>query len=137
MLKGHSLAQQYRRHLQGHQLAVSFMTVAELYEWGFHAHWGKARFARLAALLTGLDIIPSSTDVRVHEAQGHRLLPATAAFAEPGLETFEFLVIPEISALADEVIELGPRRPHVADDGAVLGSTPAWFSPPGVAMFGS
>ena len=26
MLKGHSLAQQYRRHLQGHQLAVSFMT---------------------------------------------------------------------------------------------------------------
>jgi tRNA(fMet)-specific endonuclease VapC len=63
MLKGHSLAQQYRRHLQGHQLAVSFMTVAEPYEWGFHARWGKARFARLEALLSGLDIIPSSTDL--------------------------------------------------------------------------
>jgi tRNA(fMet)-specific endonuclease VapC len=35
MLKGHSLATRYRRHLQGHQLAVSFMTVAELYEWAF------------------------------------------------------------------------------------------------------
>jgi tRNA(fMet)-specific endonuclease VapC len=63
MLKGHSLAARYRHHLQGHQLAVSFMTVAELYEWGFHARWGKARFARLETLLSGLDIIPSSTDL--------------------------------------------------------------------------
>jgi tRNA(fMet)-specific endonuclease VapC len=63
LLKGHSLATRYRRHLQGHQLAVCFMTVAELYEWGFHAHWGKARFAKLEALLSGLDIIRSSTDL--------------------------------------------------------------------------
>jgi tRNA(fMet)-specific endonuclease VapC len=63
MLKGHSLATRYRRHLQGHQLAVSFMTVAELYEWGFYARWGKARFAKLEALLGGLDIIPSSPDL--------------------------------------------------------------------------
>jgi tRNA(fMet)-specific endonuclease VapC len=41
MLKGHSLGTRYRRHLQGHQLAVSFMTVAELYEWGFTPAGGK------------------------------------------------------------------------------------------------
>ena len=63
MLKGHSLAQKYRRHLQGHQLALSFMTVAELYEWAFHARWGKGRFARLEVLLNGLDIIASSADL--------------------------------------------------------------------------
>jgi len=63
VLKGHVLASRYRRHLQGHHLAVSFMSVAELYEWGFRSRWGKGRFAQLEALLTGLDIIPSSSDV--------------------------------------------------------------------------
>src|SRR5438552_2277456 len=63
MLKGHSLAPRYRRHLQGHDLAVSFMTVAELHEWGFRARWGKTRFRQLQALLSGLDMIPSSADL--------------------------------------------------------------------------
>ena len=63
ILKGHSLAHRYRRHLQGHQLAVSFMTEGELFEWGFSARWSKSRFAQLEDLLDGLDIIPSSADV--------------------------------------------------------------------------
>src|SRR5262249_20617240 len=63
VLKGHSLAHHYRRHLQGHQLAVSFMTEAELFEWGFTARWSKPRFAQLELLLNGLDIIPSSSDI--------------------------------------------------------------------------
>ena len=41
VLKGHSLAARYRRHLQGHRLAVSFMTEGELYEWGLRAVWGR------------------------------------------------------------------------------------------------
>jgi predicted nucleic acid-binding protein len=63
VLKGHSLAARYRHHLQGHRLAVSFMTEGELYEWGLRAAWGRKRFARLDALLSGLDIIPSSADL--------------------------------------------------------------------------
>jgi predicted nucleic acid-binding protein len=63
VLKGHSLAHRYRRHLQGHQLAVSFMTEADLFEWGFSARWSKSRFAQLEVLLNGLDIILSSADV--------------------------------------------------------------------------
>ena len=63
VLKGHVLALSYRRQLRGHQLAVSFMTAAELYEWGFRARWGKRRFAQLDTLLNGLDIIPSSSDL--------------------------------------------------------------------------
>jgi len=41
ILKGHSLARPYRHHLQGHRLAISFITVAELYEWGFNPAEGK------------------------------------------------------------------------------------------------
>ena len=63
ILKGHSLSQRYRRHLQGHLLAISFMTEAELYEWGLRARRGKKRFLQLEALLNGLDIIPSSRDL--------------------------------------------------------------------------
>jgi tRNA(fMet)-specific endonuclease VapC len=63
VLKGHSLAHRYRRHLQGHQLAVSFMTEAELVEWGLRARWSRSRFTQLEALLTGMDIIPSSANV--------------------------------------------------------------------------
>jgi tRNA(fMet)-specific endonuclease VapC len=63
ILKGHSLARRYRPDLQGHHLAISFMTEAELFEWGFRASWSRKRFARLEALLTGLDVSPSSTDV--------------------------------------------------------------------------
>ncbi|HTK76266.1 MAG TPA: PIN domain-containing protein [Gemmataceae bacterium] len=42
LLKGHSLATRYRPHLVGHVLAVSFMTVAELYEGAVRAGWGGA-----------------------------------------------------------------------------------------------
>jgi hypothetical protein len=55
MLKGHSLATRYRRHLQGHQLAVSFMTVAELYEWGLLCPLGQnaVRSPRIPAERSG------------------------------------------------------------------------------------
>ncbi|MGH9782874.1 MAG: PIN domain-containing protein, partial [Terriglobia bacterium] len=37
LMRNHSLAQKYRRHLEGHTLAISFMTVGELYEGAFRA----------------------------------------------------------------------------------------------------
>jgi hypothetical protein len=41
------------------------------------------------------------------QAQGHLLFPATAIFTKPGLEAFEFVVVPEIGAPAHQIIELG------------------------------
>lgn len=63
LFKGHSLAALYLPHLRGHTVAISFMTVAELYEWGFRARWGRPRFLRLEALLQGYLVIPSSPDL--------------------------------------------------------------------------
>src|SRR5262249_37275762 len=63
LLKRHSLAARYLPHLQGQTVAVSFMTVAELYEWGFRARWGPGRFARLSTTLRGYLVIPSTPDL--------------------------------------------------------------------------
>lgn len=41
----------YRPHLQGRQLSISFMTVAELERWALGRNWGTARRAALAEYL--------------------------------------------------------------------------------------
>jgi tRNA(fMet)-specific endonuclease VapC len=51
LFKGHSLAARYRPHLRGYTPVVSFMTVAEMYEWALRSRWGPARMARLDATL--------------------------------------------------------------------------------------
>jgi tRNA(fMet)-specific endonuclease VapC len=61
LLKGQSLATRYRPHLVGHVLAVSFMTVAELYEGAVRAGWGARRWAALDALL-GRMLVLHTTD---------------------------------------------------------------------------
>jgi len=63
LFKGHSLAATYRPHLDGHTMAVCFMTEAELFEGAFRAQWGPRRMARLEALLGTFLYIPSSPDV--------------------------------------------------------------------------
>ena len=63
LLKRDPRAARYLPHLQGHSLAVSFMTVAELYEWGLWAGWGPGRFARLEMTLRNYVAIPSSPDL--------------------------------------------------------------------------
>ena len=60
LLKGHSLAARYQPHLVGHVPAVSFMTVAELYEGAMLAGWGARRWAALTALLARMLILHSS-----------------------------------------------------------------------------
>ena len=45
LLKGDTRAQSYRPHLQGKTLVLSFMTVAELYQWAFIRNWGKQKLA--------------------------------------------------------------------------------------------
>ncbi|HEV3256436.1 MAG TPA: PIN domain-containing protein, partial [Gemmataceae bacterium] len=36
-------ARQYRRHLVGRTLVISFMTLAELHAWALQRRWGRAR----------------------------------------------------------------------------------------------
>jgi tRNA(fMet)-specific endonuclease VapC len=60
LLKGHPLAARYQPHLVGHVPAVSFMTVAELYEGAVRAGWGAQRWAALAALLGQMLVVHSS-----------------------------------------------------------------------------
>jgi predicted nucleic acid-binding protein len=59
LLRGHPLAAHYRRHLVGHVLVVSFMTIAELYEGAKRASWGQSRWASLHALLSRMFIVQS------------------------------------------------------------------------------
>jgi tRNA(fMet)-specific endonuclease VapC len=63
LLKGHTLAEVYRPHLEGHGLAISFMTVAELFEGAFRARWGKRRQTALEAALHSYLVIPASPEL--------------------------------------------------------------------------
>jgi tRNA(fMet)-specific endonuclease VapC len=62
LMKGHALAERYRPHLDGRTLAVSFMTVAELYEGAFRAGWGSRRMARLEDVLRTYLVLPSTPE---------------------------------------------------------------------------
>ncbi|MBW3538895.1 MAG: type II toxin-antitoxin system VapC family toxin [Planctomycetes bacterium] len=63
LMKSHSLADAYSPHLEGHTLAISFMTVGELYEGAYRAQWGRRKLARLASSLRGYVVIPSSPEI--------------------------------------------------------------------------
>jgi predicted nucleic acid-binding protein len=51
ILKGDSRASDYELHLKDRQLAISFMTVAELYQWVTVRKWGERRKSQLAQTL--------------------------------------------------------------------------------------
>ncbi|MEM9271691.1 MAG: type II toxin-antitoxin system VapC family toxin [Cyanobacteria bacterium P01_F01_bin.143] len=63
LLKGDSRAHQYASIIQGHRLALSFMTVAELFQWAAVRNWGKERTANLEKSLTNYLIIPVDIEV--------------------------------------------------------------------------
>ena len=46
----------YRPHLDGRQLVISFMTLAELEAWSKERRWGETRRAQLAAYIAGFTI---------------------------------------------------------------------------------
>lgn len=60
LMRNHSLSDQYRQHLEGHTLAISFMTVGELYEGAFRAKWPSDRMRELEAAIRVFLVIPSS-----------------------------------------------------------------------------
>jgi predicted nucleic acid-binding protein len=51
LFKGDSRAKSYATYLQGHRLAISFMTVAELYQWAAIRNWGTHRLNQLEQTL--------------------------------------------------------------------------------------
>lgn len=59
IFKGDTRAGDYAPLLGGQRLALSFMTVTELYEWTAQCSWGEARIARLEQALMTYLVIPS------------------------------------------------------------------------------
>jgi predicted nucleic acid-binding protein len=56
--KNDSRAELYRKHLEDKRLALSFMTVAELYRWSLKRKWGKKKIAALRAKIKNYIVLP-------------------------------------------------------------------------------
>ncbi len=56
-LKRDTRAELYRQHTEGRQLALSFVTLAELYAWANLHGWGPRLRARLDAMIAGCLVI--------------------------------------------------------------------------------
>jgi len=63
LFKGDTRALAYAPLLQGQRLAISFMTVAELFEWATTRKWGQHRLARLEHTLATYVIIPVDVEL--------------------------------------------------------------------------
>ena len=58
LLKGDNRADVYAPYLEGKVLALSFMTVAELYQWSAMRNWGERRIKALEDALKEFVILP-------------------------------------------------------------------------------
>lgn len=58
IFKGSSFAQPYQPLIQGHELALSFITVAELFQWSVVRNWGDRRTQQLEDYLANYLVIP-------------------------------------------------------------------------------
>lgn len=63
LFKNHALADHYRPHVKGHTLAISFMTVAELFQGAFRAEWGMKQTERLESRIASYVVVPSSNAI--------------------------------------------------------------------------
>ena len=59
ILKGSNYVEPYEIILSGHELALSFMSVGELYQWAFVRKWGDRRIIQLEEYLSNYLIIPT------------------------------------------------------------------------------
>ncbi|MBZ5706076.1 MAG: type II toxin-antitoxin system VapC family toxin [Acidobacteriia bacterium] len=58
LMKGHTLASQYEKHIKGKKLALSFVTVGELLTWSKHKGWGPPKTAELERRIALTGVIP-------------------------------------------------------------------------------
>ena len=63
IFREHPLAQHFLHLTTGHDLVLSFMTVAELEEWPLRNNWGKARRRRLADYIDRYRIVYVDRDL--------------------------------------------------------------------------
>ncbi len=63
LMKGHTLAEQYRQHLEGNTLAISFMTVGEMFEGAFRKNWSENNVNKLRETLKSYLVIPYSPGI--------------------------------------------------------------------------
>lgn len=63
LMKGGSLAEAYARHVQGKLLAISFITVGELYFGAEKANWGEEKRKRLETTLRNFVVIPYDHEI--------------------------------------------------------------------------
>jgi tRNA(fMet)-specific endonuclease VapC len=56
-------AKLYRWHLDGHRLAISFMTIAELYEGAVKDKWGWQRLQMLEMTIQSYIVVDSTSDI--------------------------------------------------------------------------
>ncbi len=63
LMRGGALGRAYRPHVQNHLLAISFITVGELYFGAEKGNWGKSRRNELEAILRRFVIIPYDHEI--------------------------------------------------------------------------
>ena len=63
LFKNHSLAELYRPRVAGHILAISFMTVAELYQGAYRAGSGATQIERLESRIAAYVVVPSGNEI--------------------------------------------------------------------------
>ncbi|MFQ6099707.1 MAG: type II toxin-antitoxin system VapC family toxin [Anaerolineae bacterium] len=54
---------QYLHFLEGEMLSISFMTLAELYQWAYIRNWGQPRIERLGTWLRRFAVLPYDAQV--------------------------------------------------------------------------
>lgn len=93
LFKKDSRAKTYAPYLQGRKQAISFMTVAELYQWAAIRNWGPRRVSQLektfrdyTILLVNIDLCRLWADVRARcRAAGQPISPQDAWIAATAL----------------------------------------------------
>ena len=66
VMKGHTLGRAYAPHLQGKLLAISFITVGEMYYGAEKARWGRKKRAQLESTLRNFVVVPYDNEVAKH-----------------------------------------------------------------------
>jgi tRNA(fMet)-specific endonuclease VapC len=63
LMKKHPLGLHHEDLLRGNLLAISFMTVAELYEGACRANWGEKRLRKLERTVGNYTVFASTTEI--------------------------------------------------------------------------
>jgi tRNA(fMet)-specific endonuclease VapC len=93
LLKGDTRAAAYAPHLLNQELAISMMTVAELFQWAGMRNWGSIRIQQLEAMLQNYTTLPCDVETSRYWAKirverhnsGHPISPQDAWIAASAL----------------------------------------------------